>query len=151
MAIRQRRTWSAQERVRALPGFPGLEHRWCGPWGSEDQDRRRADLGGTPSAPSTQHWPAAEPLVVALRAAAAEVPAGRGFARLSDEPEAGWVEASLSDLLQATATVLAVLQQGLVILAEDDRALLLDVTRGADGRASCDTTLIGDWPAGTLA
>lgn len=148
MAIRQRRNWSAQERVRALPGFPGLEHRWCGLWGSDDQDRRHAELGDTSP---KRHWPDAEPLVEALRAVSARVPAGIGFALVKDEPEAGWVEASLSDLLQVTATVLAVLQQGIVILAEDDRALLLDVMRDSDGRATCDTTLFGDWPAGLLA
>ncbi|MBA3742505.1 hypothetical protein [Sporichthya sp.] len=147
MAIRQRRIWSAQERVRALPGFAGLEHRWCDIWGSEDLDRRLADLGGTVS---TQHWPGAEPLVEALRAAAAQVPAGTGFALLSDEPEALWVEASLSDLLQATATVLGVLQQGIVILSEDERMLLLEVTRDPEGRVSHQIALRGEWPAGAL-
>lgn len=144
MVIRQRRSWTAQERVRTLPGFVGLEHRWCDWPGSALLDQRRDDLG---TGSSTRRWPTAELLVAALRLAGTEVPAGTGFALLSDEPEARWVEAALSDLLQAAATVLGVLAHGIVIFAADDRALVLEVTSGPDGDASYETTLHGEWPA----
>jgi hypothetical protein len=136
MATRQRRMFTAQMRVDSFPGFGKFERRWCDPRTAFELDEKRTDLGSG----LTLQWRDADALAAALRAAAAVVPAGPGFATFGDEPEARWIEAAaLGDLLTAIATALPGLPAGVTLLA-GDRALVLDPTGPAG-------TLHGDWPA----
>lgn len=138
MAIRQRRMFSAQQRVDQLPGFPKLERGWCEQPTADELDARLADLG---EERRVQQWPDADALAAALRSAASLVPPAPGFAFVRDEPEARWVEARLPDLLVALAGALPGLRKGAVLFSEAG-ALLIDVE---DGRGYATATQ-GEWP-----
>ncbi len=139
LVIRQRRQWTAQERVRELPGFAGLEHRWCDGAMAFGLDQRWEALG---EPVSVHPWPERQ-LVDALRAASSAAPDATAFAKLHDEPEALWVEAPLRDLLTVASTLLGTLEQGLAICFGGTGALNFVV-----GTEEIEVSLYGEWPHG---
>lgn len=143
MAIRQRRMFTAQQRVDQLPGFPKLERRWCEQPTADELDARLSGLGDDRR---VQRWPDAEALASGLRTAGSLVPQGVGFAFVRDEPEARWVEAHLGDLLAALAEAVPVLRAGAVVFS-DEGALLIDIH--ADG-GCYETAARGEWPLPSL-
>ena len=142
MAIRQRRMFTAQQRVDQLLGFGKLGRRWCEYPTADQLDARRSELGADPA---VQEWPDGPALGAALRAASALLAGESGFAHVLDEPEARWLEAPLHDLLVATADALAGLREG-VVLCSDAGVLLIEVKVDGEGRHSFATASAGDWP-----
>lgn len=144
MAIRQRRMFTAQQRVDHLPGFPQLERRWCEQPTADELDARLAALNGGRSAQWTDH----EALATALRIASTSAPSTPAHALLGQEAEARWIEARESDLLAALAAALPALRLGVTMLAEGDRALGVVAwtdTDSAEGPVF-ETTMYGEWP-----
>lgn len=142
MAIRQRRMFTAQQRVDQLPGFAKLERRWCEQPTADELDERRAGLDAGVSA----RWADVPALAAALAAAAAVAPETPTRAFVLHESEARWIEARQGDLLNAVAVALPALLQGVTLLAEDGCALDVALPPDADGRVAFETTLHGEWP-----
>lgn len=142
LAIRQRRMFTAQQRVDQMPGFPKLERRWCEQPTADELDARLAEMGDRGDERRVQPWPDADALAAALRTAAALVPPATGFAFVRDEPEARWIEAHLADLLVALAGAVPGLRQG-AVLVTDDSVLVIDID--AEGRRY-ETAPQGEWP-----
>lgn len=144
MAIRQRRMFTAQQRVDQLPGFSKLERRWCEQPTAHELDAQLAALGDRESV----RWPDRETLAGALRTASALAPSTPAQVFLAQEPEARWVEARESELLAAIAAALPALRMGLTMLSEGGRALKVFVWADADSgdRPAFETTMFGEWP-----
>jgi hypothetical protein len=142
MAIRQRRMFTAQQRVDQLPGFAKLERRWCEPPTADELDEKRAALDTGVSA----RWADGPTLAAALSAAAAVAPTTPTRAFVLHESEARWVEARQGELLEAVAVALPALLQGVTLLADDGSALDVALPPDVDGRVAFETTLHGQWP-----
>ncbi len=146
MAIRQRRMFTAQQRVDQLPGFAKLERRWCEYPAADELDARRAAL----DAGARTRWSDADILAAALSAAASSAPSTPAQAFVLHEPEARWVEARQGDLLNAIAAALPALPLGATMCAGNGCALEIFPWADADAgdRPSFETTLHGEWPDG---